>query len=132
MFSVITCPPVPLWSTLRANTTSNIVGASALTTCDVTAEGNPTYFLDNRTEHIVTCHENGVWSPQVLECVRVAGARRVEEAPTEAGNGVSFGIISVCLILLVVIVCLASDIPAYKHTLVVLRRRLSDVSARFF
>ena len=34
--------------------------------------------------------------------------------------------------MLVVIVCLASDIPAYKHTLVVLRRRLSDVNARIF
>ena len=62
----------------------------------------------------------------------MAGARREEEEPTEAANGVSLGIIAVSLVILLLLFCLASDIPAYKRTLLVIRRRLSDVKKPCF
>ena len=130
--AVITCPPLPLWSTLRANATSNTVGTSVLTTCDVTADGNPTGFLDNRSQHIVTCLEDGIWSKQVLECVMKAGAQGMDECPMEAPNGAWLGIISVGLVMMLLGVCLDNDIPEYKRSLFVLRRRLIDFVGRRF
>ena len=62
----------------------------------------------------------------------MAGARREEEEPAEAANGVSLGIIAVSLVILLLLFFLASDIPAYKRTLLVIRRRLSDVKKPCF
>ena len=63
LFTVLQCPPLPVWSTYDVNSTDTIYQTSIAISCS----GNAT-FPNNITYSVHQCGRHAQWEPDLLEC----------------------------------------------------------------
>ena len=64
MFSVVRCPPLSTWSGHDVNVTEYIFDTNVEYSCSTGYE-----FPDDVTTRASRCDVNGVWQPEVVECI---------------------------------------------------------------